>query len=214
VAAITRLGVLGGSFDPIHIGHLLVAQTAAEALALQRVLFVPAGVPPHKIGKHQEDADVRLAMVRSAVSDNPLFAVSTVDLDRPAPQYTADTLALLQQEYGLDADSLFFILGSDLLAKLHTWHRPDQVAAGCRLVAIQRPGYALDLDGVYSRVPQSRGRIHVVNMPALGVSSSLLRQMVREGRSLRYWVPEAVAAIIAEKGLYRVEHSSDGAEVH
>jgi nicotinate-nucleotide adenylyltransferase len=213
VAVLARLGVLGGSFDPIHIGHLLLGQTVAEALSLDLVLFVPAGMPPHKIGKRQEDPSLRLKMVQASIADNHRFSASTVDLNRPAPQYTADTLSLLRDQYGLSPESLYFILGSDSLEQLHTWHLPGRVAEECRLVVVKRPGFAMDLDEVYRRVPQTRGRVDVVEMPELGISSSMLREMVRDGRSLRYWVPGPVETIIAEEGLYMREPSLVGGEV-
>lgn len=209
---VSRLGVLGGTFDPIHIGHLLMAQTAYEALDLDLVLFVPAGAAPHREPKRAVYAGLRLAMVRAAVEDDDRFAVSTVDLDRPPPHYTADTLALLADDYRLDPDSLFFIMGSDSLALLHTWYRPDLVAARSLLAVVHRPGYPMDLADMVRRVPESEGRAVMVEMPQVGISSTQLRAMVRGNRSIRYWVPPAVERLIAGQGLYR-QTAGTGASV-
>ncbi|MGQ9552569.1 MAG: nicotinate-nucleotide adenylyltransferase [Anaerolineae bacterium] len=202
MGAVARLGVLGGTFDPIHIGHLLMAQAAYETLNLSLVLFVPTGVPPHKRKGEREDAQVRLAMVKAAIEGDCRFAVSTVDMARPAPHYTADMLAILAGEYSVGYDSLYFILGSDSLMQLHTWHHPELVVCESLLAVVHRPGYPVELEVVYSRVPQARGRVRVVEMPEIGISSTLLRAMVREGRSIRYWVPPAVEAIIQSQQLY------------
>jgi len=203
VGRVRRLGVLGGTFDPIHVGHLLMGQTACEELGLDLVVFVPAGVPPHKHKQQREDARARLAMTRAAVAADSRFAVSSVDIDRPAPHYTVDMLDLLSTEYGLEPDAVFFIMGSDSLAQLHTWHRPEVVSQRCILVAIRRPAFDVLPEHVYERVPAARGRLRLVQMPEVGISSTLLRHMVRRGRSIHYWVPVAVEDIIRTQGLYR-----------
>jgi nicotinate-nucleotide adenylyltransferase len=211
VGRVGRIGVLGGTFDPIHIGHLLMAQTVYEALSLDLVLFVPAGRAPHRRPKDSLDAPTRVAMVAAAIEGDERFALSTVDVDRPAPQYTCDTLAILAEEYGLRADDLHFIVGSDSLAMLHTWHRPDLVASRCRLVAMRRPGYPLDLAGLAERVPEACGRVDLVEMPELGISSTILRSMVRKGLSIRYWTPAAVERMVVAEGLYRAAEASTAA---
>jgi len=202
VAAIARLGVLGGTFDPIHVGHLLMAQTALEALDLDRVLFLPAGTPPHKRKVEHLPADARLELTRAAVADDPRFLVSTVDIERPGPHYSVDTMALLAEQYSVGPDSLYFILGSDSLEQLHTWHRPGVLARRCVLTVIERPGSPADLDAVAAVVPETIGRVVTVAMPLVGISSTLLRSMVAQGRSVRYWVPAAVEALIRQRGLY------------
>ncbi|NPV09540.1 MAG: nicotinate (nicotinamide) nucleotide adenylyltransferase [Anaerolineae bacterium] len=202
MGALERLGVLGGTFDPIHVGHLLMGQTAYEALGLGLVLFVPAGVPPHKRKLERGEAQARLAMTRAAVGGDARFAVSTVDMERPAPHYTVDTLALLAEQYSLGPDSIYFIIGSDSLEQLHTWHRAGELVQRCLLAVIGRPGHPIDLPAVYDRVPQVEGRLMVLDMPAIGISSTLLRRMVACGRSIRYWVPPGVERIIEERGLY------------
>ncbi len=203
MAEIARLGVLGGTFDPIHVGHLLMAQTALEHLQLDRVLFLPAGTPPHKRKTQCLAAAVRLELTRAAIKDDPRFLVSTVDVDRPGPHYSADTLALLAAEFGLGPDQLYFIMGSDSLEQFHTWYRPGALAQRCLLAVVERPGSPTDLGTVEARVPEAVGRVRLVGMPPVGISSTILRRMVAEGRSVRYWVPDAAAAIIRERGLYR-----------
>jgi len=203
MAAVERLGVLGGTFDPVHIGHLLMAQSAHEALDLDLVLFVPAGVPPHKRDEKHEDARLRLAMVEAAVADDPRFLASAVDLDRPAPHYTVETLALLRKEWKVTPDSLYFILGSDSLAQLHTWYRPELIVREALLAVVPRSGYPAKLAAVSERIPEAQGRLRLVDMPEVGISSTLIREMVRKGRSVRYWVPESVERLIDEYGLYR-----------
>lgn len=198
-----RLGILGGTFDPIHFGHLLAAEEARVALHLDRVLFAPAGDPPHKQGHPILPGAYRQAMVRLAIADNPAFEVSSVDMDRPGPHYTVDTIHLLRQEWGTDADETFFIMGADSLADLLTWHQPAQFIELCRLAVVARPGYRPDLAEMETALPGISRRLDCVEIPVLGISSSDLQRRVREGRSIRYQVPAAVARYIAEHGLYR-----------
>jgi nicotinate-nucleotide adenylyltransferase len=138
-----------------------------------------------------------------AVAADSRFRVSTVDMDRPGPHYSVDTLALLATQFELGPDQLHFIMGSDSLEQLHTWYRPGDLACRCRLAVIERPGSPVDLGPVVARVPETEGRVDLVPMPMVGISSSTLRRMAAEGRSLRYWVPPAVEAIIGERRLYR-----------
>ena len=197
-----RLGIFGGTFDPIHFGHLLVAEEARVALCLDQVLFTPAGDPPHK----QEHAILpvkhRLAMVRLAIADNPAFMISRVDIDRPGPHYTVDTIRLLREEWGIDADETFFIMGADSLVHLMTWHEPAQLIKRCRLAVVARPGYSADLSELEAALPGISRRLDWVEMPVLGISSSDLQRRVREGRSIRYQVPAAVANYVTKHELY------------
>jgi nicotinate-nucleotide adenylyltransferase len=200
-----RLGVLGGTFDPPHYGHLAAAEEASEQLALEQVLFVPTGQPPHKPGKPISPAPYRVRMTELAIADNPRFALSCVDVDRPGPSYTADLLALLHAEHGRDSE-LYFICGMDMLASFLTWHEPARVIAQCCLVAVARPGTPpVDLAALERALPQAQGRIHVLRVPGVDVSSTDLRERVAAGRSLRYLVPPAVASYVAAQGLYRGE---------
>lgn len=201
-----RLGILGGTFDPIHFGHLLAAEETRTALGLDRVLFAPAADPPHKQGYAILPITHRLEMVTLAIADNPAFAVSSVDVKRSGPHYTVDTIRLLRDEWRTEADETCFIMGVDSLAHLLTWHRPDQLIQLCRLAVVARPGYRADLRKLEATLPGIQGRLDWVEMPVLGISSSDLQRRVREGRSIRYQVPAAVAAYVAEHKLYRNDH--------
>ena len=198
-----RLGILGGTFDPIHFGHLLAAEETRVTLGLDRVLFAPAGDPPHKQGYPILPIAHRLVMVRLAISDNPAFAISTIDIDRPGPHYTVDTIRLLREEWATDADETFFTMGVDSLAHLLTWHQPAQLIQLCRLAVVARPGFRADLTELEATLPGISHRLDWVEMPVLGISSSDLQRRVREGRSIRYQVPAAVAEYVAEHKLYR-----------
>jgi len=198
-----RLGILGGTFDPIHFGHLLAAEETRMALALERVLFAPVGDPPHKPGDFILPATHRLAMVRLAIADNPAFALTSVDIERPGPHYTVDTISRLREEWGTGADETFFIMGADSLAQLLTWRQPDRLIELCRLAVVRRPGYRADLAELEAALPHVGSRLDWVEMPVLGIASSDLQRRVREGRSIRYQVPVAVAKYVAEHGLYR-----------
>ena len=197
-----RIGVLGGTFDPIHIGHLIMAEEARVRHALERVLFVPARVPPHKI-KHafSPDAD-RLQMVRLATEDHPGFAFSTVDLDREGPSFTLDTLRLLGAQYGEQAE-LFFIMGMDSLAGLETWCRPREIMRLARFIVITRPDYGVDLADLEKRLPGITSVTDLLDTVHIGISSTDLRQRVRHGLPIRYQVPACVEDYIRARGLYR-----------
>jgi nicotinate-nucleotide adenylyltransferase len=136
-----QLGILGGTFDPIHFGHLLAAEEVRVAMCLGRVLFAPAGDPPHKQGQAILPVAHRLRMVRLAIADNPDFETSGVDIDRSGPHYSVDTVRLIRKEWGTNADETHFIMGVDSLAHLLTWRRPDQLIELCRLAVVARPGY-------------------------------------------------------------------------
>ncbi|RLC61804.1 MAG: nicotinic acid mononucleotide adenylyltransferase [Chloroflexota bacterium] len=197
-----RIGVLGGTFDPIHIAHLAIAEEARTQLGLDKVVFVPAGLPPHKMDVHVSPAEHRLAMVELAIAGNPHFEVSRVDIDRFGPCYTVDTIALLREEWGPDVE-IYFIMGSDSLADILTWHKPDRLIRLCRIVAVGRPGYRVDMDELERCLPGASQRILFINSPQLDVSSSEIQRRVRAGESIKYQVPEAVERYIYEHGLYR-----------
>ncbi len=197
-----RVGVLGGTFDPVHYGHLIIAEEALARLLLARVIFVPAKDPPHKLHQSHAPAGDRLRMLQLAIAGNPCFAVSAVDLARPGPSYTVDTLAILQEELGPEAE-LYFIMGLDSLANILTWHRPAGILARARLVVATRPGYSVDLQALERALPGVSARTQFLAAPEIGISSHDLQQRVREGLPIRYQVPESVEAYIVEHGLYR-----------
>lgn len=195
-----RVGVFGGTFDPVHVGHLIAATEFRHALRLDRLLFVPAATPPHKIGQAiSTDAD-RLAMLRLALADDPAFEISTVELDRGGTSFTSELLALLDAV--LAPVRLVFLMGADSLRDLPTWHRPDEIARLAELGVALRPDVAVDPEAVYREVPEARGRVRLVPIPLIGVSSSDIRARVRAGAPIRYQVPAAVEAYIRERRLY------------
>jgi nicotinate-nucleotide adenylyltransferase len=197
------VGILGGTFDPIHLGHLAIAEDCWEQLGLERVLFVPAGQPPHKRGRAITSAADRVAMVELAIADNPHFALSRVDVDRPGPSYSVEMLRAIQAEQGSETD-LFFIVGQDSLLDLPSWREPEQLIRLCRLAVVRRPGYRpIDLARLEAIIPNLGQRLTFLETPALDLSSSELRRRVAAGRPIRYLVPDAVRRYIAERGLYR-----------
>ncbi|MFQ5613220.1 MAG: nicotinate-nucleotide adenylyltransferase [Anaerolineae bacterium] len=198
----TRLGVLGGTFDPIHYGHLLAAEQARETLGLDRVLFMPAGDPPHKIGRPKSAAHHRRAMVELAIAGDPAFCLSTIDLDRPGPHYSVDMIDQVRRAFDLSAETCFFILGADSLWDLPGWRRPRQLIQQCRLAVLHRPGYEPEVEQLAAALPGLPARLDWVPMPEVGVASSDLRRRARQGLSLRYQTPEAVIAYIRQHRLY------------
>lgn len=206
VGAAPRYGVLGGTFDPPHLAHLVVAQEALVRLDLDRIYFVPTGQPPHKIGRPISPAADRRAMVELAIAANPGFALSTVDLDRTGPSYTAEMLHRLRAGWGRDAE-IALLLGWDMLLDLPTWHEPAAVvAASTRIVALHRPGYTADpdqLSRLASALPDLPSRLVLLSVPQLAISASDLRQRVALSLPIRYLVPDPVLRYISEHGLYR-----------
>jgi nicotinate-nucleotide adenylyltransferase len=192
---VQRVGVLGGTFDPLHLGHLVAASEVAHRLSLDEVVLVPAGQPWQKPRPDLAPAEDRYAMTASAVADDPRLRASRVDLDRAGPSYTVDTLADLRDELGASTE-LYFITGADALAGIPTWHRAEELPALARFVGVTRPGHAL-------QVPAVPVEVSLVDIPALDISSSDLRARVAAGRPIRYLVPDVVDRYVAEHGLYR-----------
>jgi nicotinate-nucleotide adenylyltransferase len=204
-----RIGIFGGSFDPVHDGHLIAAECAREQARLDRVLFIPAAAPPHKPGRILADGPHRLAMLSLATGGNDAFAVSGIELDRGGTSYTVDTLATLAGEHPDDA--LVLILGPDSLASLPTWREPARIAALAEIVPVERDSLD-DLTAAAATVGLADllGEEHVrallgrrVRMPAVGIRATDLRTAVAAGRSIRYRTPRAVERYIATHGLYR-----------
>jgi nicotinate-nucleotide adenylyltransferase len=197
-----RLGILGGTFDPIHLGHLLLAEMARETLGLQRVLFAPAGESPLKQDISKTSAHHRRAMVELAIASNPHFELSLVDLERPGPHYTIDTVHLIRAQYDLPADECFFIIGGDSLESLPLWHKSEELITLCRLAVSHRPGYQPDLTALEERIPGLRARLDWVEMPALDLVASEIRSRGRAGQSIRYQVTDSVCEYIEQNNLY------------
>jgi nicotinate-nucleotide adenylyltransferase len=201
-----RVGILGGTFDPIHYGHLAIAEEVREALDLDRVFFVPAGKPPHKLDERITPAEQRAAMVALAIEGNPAFVLSRIELERDGPSYTVDTLELLTQEarrQGIGRE-LYFILSEEALAGLPNWRKPERIMALCRLAVVPRPGAAapdeLELE---ARFAGRADRIVPIRTAPLAHSASEVRRRAAAGQSIRYLVPPAVEAYIRDHRLYR-----------
>lgn len=200
------LGVFGGTFDPIHFAHLAVAQEAAEVLGLERVLFVPAGQPPHKLDRAVTPAADRLAMVESAIAGNDRFAVDRLELEREGPSYTVDTLEALGRRHGPTGrgPELTLILSADSYLGLAMWREPRRIVELARLAIAPRDGYPVaDAGFMTTLFPDLVDRVVFLAGPRMRLSASDLRDRARTGRSLRYLVPDAVAAYIDDHGLYR-----------
>lgn len=200
------LGVFGGTFDPIHLGHLAVAEEAAEAVGLERILFIPAGEPPHKPGRDITAAEHRLAMIELAVAGNERFAVDRMEIDREGRSYTVDTLEALhasRQVSGASTD-LALVLSADTFLDLMTWRQPRRVVELARLVVAPRDGYPDAGPGFLAEhMPDLADRAVFLDGPRLRLSGTELRRRAAAGRSLRYLVPDAVAAYIGDHALYR-----------
>ncbi len=193
-----RLGLFGGTFDPIHIAHLIVAERVREEMGLARILFVPAAIPPHKTNRPLSPAWQRLAMVRLATAASPWLEASDLEIRRGGVSYTIDTVRDVRGRYGLQADELFLIIGSDSLKEFSSWREPENLLAESTVVVVTRPGFDP------SEAPaQFAGRARMVAAPLLDVSSSEIRARVRSGKSIRYLVPEGVERFIHEQALYR-----------
>ena len=199
-----KIGVLGGTFDPIHLGHLIVAEDLREKLGLKEVLFIPAGRPWLKLKEDKpiSAAKHRLAMVKLAVASNPFFKVSTIEIDRPGFSYSIDTVLELKSKLGAKAE-IYFIVGPDALEGLPKWKEPARLLEECQVVGIGRPGYTgANLRKLDRSIPGASRRITLVDVPQIDISSTEIRQRVAQGLSIRYLVPGSVEKYIHEHRLY------------
>ncbi len=195
-------GVFGGTFDPIHLGHLAVAEEVRISLGLAEVLFVPAGQPWLKADRSISPAKHRVEMVKLAIAGNPHFKLSSCEVDRPGPSYAVDTIDILQQQLGTEA-KLFFLLGSDALSELPQWKEPSRLIQICHLVAFTRPGFTLPpLEPLESAIPGLSQHVTFVEVPQIDISATQIRNRVSRGASLHGLVPQAVERYILEQGLY------------
>jgi nicotinate-nucleotide adenylyltransferase len=198
-----RVGVLGGTFDPPHYGHLAAAEECRVALRLDVVLFLPAGQPPHKHDRPISPAADRVRMVELAIESNRHFELSRIDVDRAGPSYSVAALDQLRRELGPEAQ-LWFVMGADSLADILTWREPARLLRLARLAAVNRPGAPDPApERLESELPGARARIDVVEIADLAISATDLRRRVAEGRPIKYQLPEAVERYILERGLYR-----------
>jgi nicotinate-nucleotide adenylyltransferase len=199
---VTRLGLLGGTFDPPHYGHLLAAQEVAWRLDLEAVLFLPARQNPLKQGAPSSEAEDRCAMVVLAIAGNPLFKLSRLDIDRPPPSYTVDLLQSLQTPD--QRTELFFLVGADILPELPKWRAPDEVLRLARLIVVNRPGSpAPNLDELELALPGARERADIVRIPGVDISARELRARVQMDQPIHYLTPPAVEQYIQARRLYR-----------
>lgn len=199
-------GILGGTFDPIHLAHLAIAEQTRDALGLRGVLFLPAGLPPHKPNRIITAATHRLAMVEAAISDNPTFHLSRLEVDRAGPSFTAETLEDLSARLPDAAERLVWIISAEALRGFVGWHRPERVLELCRLAVVPRLGYrALGRSWLAEHFPGREDRVIFLDGPQLGDSASAIRRLAGEGRSIRYLVPDAVARYIKDHHLYPAE---------
>lgn len=200
-----RIGILGGTFDPVHYAHLAIAEEVYCALDLTRVLFVPAGQPPHKIGEQITPAEHRVAMLELAIRANPHFSLSLVDVERAGPSYTVDTLRLLRHQWGAGAE-FYFVIGGDGLKDLPTWYDPAGILAQATIVALMRPGYAevsAEREKLAARLPAIEQRLVAVEGPRMDLSSTELRRRVAAGRPIKYQTPDEVEEYIRRHRLYQ-----------
>lgn len=197
-----RIGIFGGTFDPIHIGHLILAEEARFQLGLDRVYLVPAGEPPHKRDRQLTPIVQRLTMVELATADMPGLWVSRVDADRPGPHYTNDTIGLLREEVGAETE-LFFLMGMDSLRDLPAWREPQWLIQQCTLVVLTRHDIEIDWSRLEAALPGLRERVVLLDMPELEIASHTLRERIQRGAPICHQVPRLVETYIRKYDLYR-----------
>jgi len=194
------LGLFGGTFDPPHIGHLILAEEACAQLGLERLLWALAGDPPHKRDRSISSLPDRLALMQAAIDGNLRFELSRVDIDRPGPHWTADTVRLVSQDYP-DGD-LIFLMGGDSLGDLPNWNRPQEILSYCTLGVMRRPEQTFDLAALEETLPGISRKVRFLDLPMIDISSRDIRRRVLMGLPYRYMVPEAVREVIEERHLY------------
>jgi len=203
-----RIGIFGGTFDPPHVGHLILAMEAADQLKLEQVLWVLTPDPPHKQGKHITAIATRIAMVQAAIGADPLFTLSYVDINRPGPHYILDTMYILQNEYD-DAD-LVYLMGGDSLEHLLDWHEPVAFINACDYVGVmRRPGEQINIDHLRDGIPGLFSKLEFIDAPLLEISSNQIRQLAANKQPFRFYLPSGVYALVQELGLYQ-EGENDG----
>lgn len=199
-----RLGIMGGTFDPIHFGHLVTAEAVRDQFKLDKVIFVPSGNPPHKVKRNITDKRIRYLMTILATVTNPYFEVSPIEIEREGYTYTIDTLKEFKKIYGEDAQ-IFFITGADAILEILTWKNSEDLLKMCNFVAATRPGYACDTISEkidYIKTLYNKD-IFQVTVPSLAISSTDIRNRVYEGRPIKYLLPEPVERYIEKSGLYK-----------
>jgi len=196
------LGLMGGTFDPIHYGHLVTAEAARCGFNLDKVVFVPSGRPPHKKAKNITPAEHRYEMTKLAIESNPYFDISRLELDRPGYSYAVDTVSMFLEKYGQDID-LFFITGADAILEILTWKNVEKLMKHCKFIAATRPGFHLH---DVNHLPEDfMEKIIFMEVPALAISSTDIRKRVAVNRPIKYLLPEAVESYIYKHHLYQVD---------
>ncbi|MDR3585484.1 MAG: nicotinate-nucleotide adenylyltransferase [Desulfosporosinus sp.] len=200
-----RLGIMGGTFDPIHYGHLVAAEMARGEFDLSKVLFIPSGTPPHKIRRDVSAANLRYEMVELAIKDNPAFDLSPLEIERRGLSYTVETLRILRRTW--PEYELYFITGTDALLEIFSWREAEEILTMIQFIGAARPGFdASDfLLKVQQEHPETLGRIHYLEVPALAISSTDIRARVRNKQPIRYLLPEPVRLFLQQHGLYDAE---------
>jgi len=202
VPAAKRLGIFGGTFDPPHVGHLILAAEARDQLGLDQVLWVVTPDPPHKTGRVITPLDIRLEMVQAALGADTGFAISRAEIDRPGPHYTVDTVAILAEQN--PGTELFYLMGGDSLHDLPIWKRPAELVSRLAGIGVmRRPQDFVDLPLLERAVPGIVAKVHFVDAPLLEISSTSIRERVKRGRHYYYFLPPQVAAIVEQHRLYR-----------
>ena len=197
-----RVGILGGTFDPVHYAHLALAEEARTQLDLKLVIFLPAGQPPHKLRRIITPTHHRLTMLQLALKSNPHFVISRVDVDRLGPCYTADTLVLLQRKWGPETE-FYFTIGADSLLEMCTWYRPERIIELAHLAVAARSGHPFQLNRLEESMPGISQCVKEIRVPLLDISSTDLRRRLREGQSIKYYLPEDIEAYVVEHKLYQ-----------
>lgn len=198
-----RIGLMGGTFDPIHYGHLVTAEAARCEFSLDKVIFIPSGHPPHKKDYQVTAAEHRYRMTVLATASNPFFEVSRIEIERAGMSYTIDTVTEFRQLLGPEPE-LYFITGADAILEILHWKDVDELLKKCRFIAATRPGFPLEkLEDLKPQLPlESWDRIHIIEVPALAISSTDIRRRVRARKTIKYLLPEAVEEYIRQEGLY------------
>ncbi len=204
-----KIGIMGGTFDPIHIGHLILAQSAYEQLELEKVLFIPAGKPPHKRDRHGASDEDRSCMVRMAIEDDPHFEISMIEMESAEYSYTYLTLKKLTEQ--MRDCEFYFIIGQDSLETFSTWYKPEEIVKYAHIAAADRPD--CDQDRMEALLQKNRELFHSdfigISCPDIQISSSELREMIAEGKCYRYFVPENVYRYIEKNSIYRIEQEAE-----
>ena len=197
-----RIGIFGGTFDPPHLGHLILAAEAHYQLALDRLLWVLTPIPPHKLNQAITNADIRLELVQIAIADNPAFELSRVDLDRPGPHYAVDTVRNLRDQF--PGAEMFYLIGGDSLHDLPAWHLPQELVDEVDVLGVmRRPGDAVDLTSLENKLPGITAKTCFIDAPLLEISASQIRKRIREAQPFRYYLPPQVFQLIRDLHLYK-----------